>query len=106
MLYDRKLDMTQAQRLLWRAAELIEERGLARDTYGGKTEDDPVCAVMAVRLARDELGAPPISCEALWMLMQRVGSNIPGARGVMCWSDANVARDVIAVMRELATTVP
>jgi hypothetical protein len=107
MLYDQKLDMSPAQRVLWRAAELIEERGLARYIFGGKTKDDPVCAIMAVRLAKEEFESThDVSSfrgsDPFWMLSRRVSSDETNV-GIMLWSDRNKAKDVVAVMRELAT---
>lgn len=108
-------ERTDAQRVLLRGAELIEERGFFQAPREGAPPPKPcpsdaICAFLATSIAATELGlGPGASKEADRLLLDAIGVDPAifeqggtGLRHGFRWNDRTPVEKVLATMRRAA----
>src|ERR1700681_3056490 len=105
MLYDPKWEQQIAlepwRAVLWRAADLVERRGLYKFGFGGDADDNfPICTHRAIDIASRELMDGDYS-QARALFMRHVGTD-----SICNWTDtmARSQREVVTALRAAAMT--
>ena len=91
------------QRLLLRAAEIIEQRGLRQGGFGGDSPDDSVCTLRAIDIAVKEFGLDKNAYNG-WGAPRSAIMAYTGCDSVIIWTDneARTQDEVIGVLRGAA----